>query len=151
MKTSSKVAIISSLVLLLALCGCGSPKQTTKNQAAVAQPSAVSKPSDALKLTIGELLAHKETHLGKKVEVTGYYVSWFEGSILKEDQNASGDASLWIDRFRLKPGHGESIKWVETGFVRVIGTFAYREGYRSGHMGACPAEITQVECFEPIR
>ena len=152
MKTASRLALIC-LPLALALCNCGSPTGVRKDTIAPANhtngDATIS--SEALKVTIGELLAHKENYRGRRVEVTGYYASWFEGSILRETKNASGDVSLWIDSFRLKPGHSEAIKWVERGFVRVIGTFDYREGNRSGHLGMCPAEITQVEFFEAIR
>jgi hypothetical protein len=33
--------------------------------------------------------------------------------------------------------------------VRVIGTFNYKDG-GSGHLGMCPAEITNLELFEPL-
>lgn len=147
------ILVLICLSAVLALCSCGSPTGARKNPNAPANQTNVvpASSSDTLKITIGNLLARKEDYKGRRVEVTGYYASWFEGSILRETKTNSGDVTLWVDRFRLKPGHVGAIKWVESGFVRVIGTFDYREGYRSGHLGMCPAEITQVELLEALR
>jgi hypothetical protein len=151
-KPASTLVLIC-LPAVLALCSCGSlPGAREITNAPANQTNVVpASSSDTLKITIGNLLARKEDYKGRRVEVTGYYASWFEGSILSETKTNSGDVTLWVDRFRLKPGHADAIKWVESGFVRVIGTFDYREGYGSGHLGMCPAGITQVELFEALR
>ena len=42
----------------------------------------------------------------------------------------------------------DKLKWVKKGSVRVIGTFQFGAGV-SRHMGIYPAELTNLELFEP--
>lgn len=102
------------------------------------------------KVTVTNLLAHKSEYKGKRVEVTGYYLSYFECSKLSHHQGDSDKASIWVHVWHVKPGHEKQIQRVPKGQVRVVGTFDYKEG-GSGHLGMCPAEITDLELFEPVK
>lgn len=104
----------------------------------------------AAKLSVTNLLAHKSEYKGKRVEVTGYYLSYFECSKLSHHQGDSDKASIWIHVWHVKPGHEKQIKGVAKGQVRVVGTFDYKN-VGSGHLGMCPAEITDLELFEPLK
>jgi hypothetical protein len=149
MKTIPKMPMFLGLALLLALWGCGLHSERTGNQSAPAS-NVVTTPSTTVpRATIAEVLAHKEDYQGKRIEVVGYYMSWFEGSVLRDNSNSAPAVSLWIDRFRLK-GDTNTIQWVESGFIRVTGRFKYNEEHRSGHLGMCPAEISEVESFKAI-
>ena len=104
------------------------------------------------KVAITNLLAHKEEYKGKKVEVAGYYLGFFEHYALYAGE-AQRDLtnSLWIDPFREQPGYKQNIPEARTDFrgsVRVVGIFDYRPGYGCGHLGGWPAQITNLELFE---
>ena len=104
-----------------------------------------------VKVTVPELLAHKQNYKGKRVEVTGYYSSFFEHSALSTDaQHRNSQESLWVD-FWAKPGCEDKVKWIPRGEVRIVGTFDFRDKYGSGHLGSWPAGISQVELFEAIK
>jgi len=99
---------------------------------------------------VTNLLAHKSKYKGKRVQVTGYYLSYFECSMLSQNQGDSDRASIWIDVWQVKPGYEKQIKVVAKGQVSVIGTFDLKDT-GSGHLGMCAAEITDLELFEPLK
>ncbi len=101
------------------------------------------------KVAITNPLSHREQFKGKRVEVTGYYLSSFECSILSEHQGDSGRESIGVG-WGIKPGHKDRIQFVEKGKVRVVGTFDFNK-LGSGHMGVCGAELRDLELFEPLK
>jgi hypothetical protein len=103
----------------------------------------------AAKLSVTNLLAHKSEYKGKRVEVTGYYLSYFECNKLSQHQGDSDESSIWVHLWRVKPGHEKQIKTVTKGQVRVTGTFDFKDT-GSGHLGMWAAEITDLELFEPL-
>lgn len=105
------------------------------------------------RVAITNLLAHKQAYQGKRVEVSGYYVGFFEHCALYESQTTrSLTNSLWIDPFREQPGYRQNISGGRGDFrgnVRIIGTFHYRPDLTGvGHLNGWPAEITKLELFE---
>jgi hypothetical protein len=110
--------------------------------------------NEVKKVTIQELLQNRQQWKGKKVEVVGFHICLFEVSALYEDESSAKGArdgrSLWIDRFDKAPGAKDSSKWTKKGFVRIIGTFEFGEGYGSGHLGQWPAKLKQIELIEPF-
>jgi hypothetical protein len=103
----------------------------------------------AAKQSVTNLLAHKSEYKGKRVEVTGYYLSYFECSKVSQQRGDSDRASIWIHVWHVKPGHEKQIEGVAKGQVRVIGTFDFKDT-GSGHLGMCAAEITDLELFERL-
>lgn len=105
------------------------------------------------KVSIETLLAQKNSWKDKRVEVSGFYVSGVEKSALYRNEaeatNAVPAESLWID-FRPLPGHRKDVKWIKSGYLRTIGTFKFRPGLGSGHLGQWPAEITRLEVAQEI-
>ncbi len=108
----------------------------------------------ASKVTIQELLTNKNEWKGKKVEVSGFFVSTFEARALYEketDSDGTNDhKSLWIDfpnRAAIKSG---KVKLVQRESVRIIGTFDFRSGGGCGHLGQWPAKLTDIELIEPV-
>jgi hypothetical protein len=107
----------------------------------------------APQVAITNLLAHREAYQGKRVEVSGYYLGFFEHYALYESKsNRSFTNSLWIDPFREQSGYRQNISGARSDFrgnVRIIGTFHYRPDLRGvGHLNGWPAEITNLELFE---
>jgi hypothetical protein len=88
-------------------------------------PSADTNLTAVPKVAITSLLARKKEFKGRRVEVTGYYLSYFECSKLSQHKGDGDRTSLWIHTWRVKPGHKDKIKLVEKGNVRVVGTFDY--------------------------
>src|SRR5271157_3593787 len=81
------------------------------------------KPTNAPpKVTIRELLDGKAKWNSNRVDVSGFYNSGFEWSILTEAEGQSSDDDVWIDRFHVSQGSRQKLNWVERGRVRVIGT-----------------------------
>jgi hypothetical protein len=74
------------------------------------------------KLSVTNLLAHKSEYKGKRVEVTGYYLSYFECSKLSQYQGDTDRSSIWIHVWHVKPGHEKQVKPVAKGEARVVGT-----------------------------
>jgi hypothetical protein len=110
-------------------------------------------PKEAHKTTIADLLAHKKEYRGKRVEVTGFYLSGPELSALyqTEDdaQNYRSERALWIMPFARR-GYEGRLKPVREGFVRVVGIFTYNLDpmLGVGHSNQWPAEINTLELFE---
>jgi hypothetical protein len=100
------------------------------------------------KTNVEQLLQNMERWKTNRIEVTGYYTSFFEYSVLTAKEGQQPTEGIWVDKFHIAPGCRERIQPPERGPVRLIGTFYFRPGYRSGHMGICSAEITQLELFE---
>jgi hypothetical protein len=115
-------------------------------------------PDTPPKVTIEHLLKNKEQWKSKRVEVHGFYMSRFEVSALYDHETDAREANdakgLWIDS-RIRPGCEDKVKWVNTGFIRVIGRFEFRPGRGSGHLGQWPAHLAEIELFEetsePVR
>jgi hypothetical protein len=128
------------LVALGVLAAGLSPVAATTNSVAAPAP----------RVTITNLLAHKQEYRGKRVEVTGYYVVGFEWSKLSSTARAPDKESLWIWVNCVKPEPGAKITEVEKGNVRVIGIFDYNE-LGSGHLNQYGGEIRKVELFEPLK
>jgi hypothetical protein len=119
---------------------------------ALSVPGADTNVVSVSKVTITNLLAHKEEFKGKKVEVAGYYLGFFEHYALYTSE-AQRDLtnSLWIDPFREQAAYKQNIPGGRSDFrgsVRVVGIFDYRPGYGCGHLGGWPAQITDLELFE---
>ena len=95
------------------------------------------------KLSVTNLLVHKSEYKGKRVEVIGYYLSYFECSKLSQHQGDGDEVSIWIHVWRVKPGREKQVKPVAKGQVRVVGTFDYKDT-GSGHLGMCAAETSDA-------
>jgi len=106
------------------------------------------------KLTIEALLNNKEQWKGKRVEVSGFYVMLFEVSALyRNEQDANSvkiKDSLWIDYYDEVPTRKGELKWVKTGFIRIVGTFDFQAKLGSGHLNQWPARLRKIELVEPI-
>jgi hypothetical protein len=129
------------LQLFLIVAGIACPR---------AVPAAETNLTTVAKLSVTNLLVHKSEYKGKRVEVTGYYLSYFECSKLSQYQGDGDEASIWIHVWHVKPGREKQVKPVAKGQVRVVGTFDYKDT-GSGHLGMCVAEISHIELFEPLK
>lgn len=116
------------------------------------------------KVSISDLLTHRRKYFGKRVEVSGHYISGFEHSGLyetKEDSQRYVEYSksfgptfngLHISPFA-KPGYESRVRPIKEGPVRVIGTFSYniyQENLGVGHLNQWPAELVALELFEAV-
>jgi hypothetical protein len=128
-----------TVLLVAVLCGPGTVLPAMGDSVSTNAPP---------KVSIEELLNKKERWQSNRVEVIGFYNSFFEHSVLTPKQGDPPAKGLWVDSFCLAPGSKDKIKWVEKGLVRIIGKFYFRDGYRTGHLGACLAGITEIEVFQ---
>jgi hypothetical protein len=125
-------------------------------------------------LGVAELLQRGREFDGKRVAVIGYYEAGLEESCLYPNDQVRTRYNSLIDgvfspQIWVEPGL-RRVSRLKNRYVRVLGTFHYRpeftrkiekrddgrefesvtpEGY--GHMGLCPAEITSVTLFRPLR
>jgi len=130
------------LVSIAAALQCGSP-----------EAAGASETNHPAKVMLAQLLQDKDQWRGRRVEVTGYYVSHFETRALyanKADARQAQDArSVWLD-YRAKAGQEMSVKEVPSGRVRVVGTFQFPDRGGCGHFGQWPAQLTEIEVLEPL-
>jgi hypothetical protein len=106
------------------------------------------------KVTIAELLKNKELWKGKRIEVSGFYVTGFEISALYENEHDAksvrDEKGLWVDYYDEVASDKSKLRWVERGFIRIIGTFDFRADSGSGYLNQWPARVRRIELVEPI-
>lgn len=116
--------------------------------------------------SVHQLLAAPANFNGKRIAVTGHYMTFVEDSALYSDAKAAetmgSDNSIWLDLTTLKTGPS-SRQPVRHGLVRVVGTFQHtpermiveRNGNRqtttiipgSGHNNMWSSQITAITEF----
>jgi hypothetical protein len=106
--------------------------------------------NEPARITIGQLLQNKGKWDSKRVEVIGFYVSFFEYSALADADRAATENKIWVNLFFIAPGCKEKIAPVQRGWVKIIGRFESRNGGNYGHLGGWPAQITQLELVERV-
>jgi hypothetical protein len=102
------------------------------------------------RITIGQLLQNKEKCDSKRVQVIGFYVSFFEYSTLADADRAAIKDQIWVNTFFIAPGCKEKIAPVRRGWVKIIGRFESRNSGNYGHLGGWPAQITELELLERV-
>lgn len=151
MKTMAIMPMIAGLALLLLLWGCHSPSAPAGDRFAPASNTVTATTATLAKVTVADVLLHKEDYQGKRVEIVGFYRSHFEYSAIYQDgEERETKRGVWIDFFA-KPGHEDKVKWIDNGFVRIVGKFEFRPGLGVGHLGGWPAKLTDIELFEEVR
>jgi len=116
-----------------------------------APPKVSASAGPPIKVSLNELLEDTHQWNSNRVEVAGYYLAFFEHSVLTASKGQPPSQGIWIDTFRIAPSGRGRISLVSRGRVRVVGTFRVYSGRGAGHLNMCAAEITDLEVLEEIK